>query len=390
MEQKHIAVLTATRAEYGLLRPVIRALEAEPMLQVSVLVTGAHLERAFGYTVEDIEQDGVAIAARIPILDGDDSPLGMSRAMARALEGFGKHFSENRYDALVVLGDRYETLAVCAAATNARIPIAHLHGGETTEGAIDEAMRHAITKMSYWHFTSNAAHRRRVIRLGEHPDRVFDVGATGVENALTMPLMTKVELEKELAFSLEPPYAVATFHPVTLDGESVDAAFAQLAAALDTFPDLRVIFTKSGADAGGRQLNRLIDEYAASRARVLAVSSLGAQRYLSAVKHANLVIGNSSSGIIEAPSFHVPTVNIGDRQRGRLQAASIINCPCERGAIQGAVERALSAEFRASLEGMTNPYGQGDTSAKISAVLRTALSKPVDLKKTFYDGEVER
>ena len=392
MTEKHIALLTATRAEYGLLRPVLRALEAQPGLRVSVLVTGAHLEPAFGNTVKEIEEDGVTVAARIPILDGEDGPEGMSRAMARALEGFSAHFAACRYDMLVVLGDRYETLAVCCAATNARIPIAHLHGGETTEGAIDEAMRHAITKMSYLHFVSNADHRRRVIQLGEHPDRVFDVGATGVENALTETLMTREELAQELNFPLDAPYAVATFHPVTLDEEDVDTAFARLAAALDACPDLRVVFTKSGADAGGRRMNQLIDDFAATRERVLAVSSLGTRRYLSAVKHAALVIGNSSSGIIEAPSFRVPTVNIGNRQRGRMQAASVINCPCEQAAITAAVRRALSEEFRITLTGVTNPYGDGHASEKIAAVIAATLAAgPIDLQKSFYDiGEAER
>ncbi len=388
MREKHIGVLTSTRAEYGLLRPVIRALAEKPELRVSVLVTGAHLEPAFGHTVEEIEKDGFAIAVRVPILDGDDSPQGMSRAMARALEGFGGHFADYPYDMLVVLGDRYETLAVCCAATNARIPIAHLHGGETTQGAIDEAMRHAITKMSCLHFTSNAAHRQRVIQLGEHPDRVFDVGATGVENALTELLLSREELEEDLGFSLDGPYAVATFHPVTLDDGDVDTAFAELRAALDAFPHLRVIFTKSGADAGGRRLNELVDAYGAARDQVLAVSSLGTRRYLSAVKHAALVIGNSSSGIIEVPSFRVPTVNIGNRQRGRMQAASVINCPCERAAIEAAVEQALSEKFRASLANVINPYGNGHTSEKIAAILADALAAgPIDLQKPFYDVE---
>lgn len=387
MTKHTIAVLTSTRAEYGLLRPVIRALTKEPGLQVSVLVTGTHLEAAFGYTVEEIEQDGFTIAARIPIVNEEDSSLGMSRTMAATLAHFGEHFAACRYDMLVVLGDRYETLAVCCAATNARIPIAHLHGGETTEGAIDEAMRHAITKMSYLHFTSNATHRRRVIQLGEQPDRVFDVGATGVENALTEPLLNREELEKSLNFSLNAPYAVATFHPATLDNQEVETAFHELSAALDAFPNLRVIFTKSGADAGGRRLNEAIDTYAGDhRHRVLAVSSLGTRRYLSAMKHAALVIGNSSSGIIEAPSFRVPTVNIGDRQRGRMQASSVVNCPCDRVAIESAVRRVLSADFQSTLADTTNPYGNGHTSDQIATIIKRTLTKgPIQLKKMFYD-----
>ena len=386
MTEKHIAVVTSTRAEYGLLRPVIRALSARDGLRVSVLVTGSHLEDAFGGTVKEIEEDGVAIAARIPIVDGEDSTAGMSRTMAAALTGFGAHFAAHRYDLLVVLGDRYEMLAVCAADTNARIPIAHLHGGETTEGAVDEAMRHSITKMSYLHFVSNADHRRRVIQLGEAPDRVFDVGAVGVENALQEPLMTREELTAQVGLPMDKPYAVVTFHPVTLDDGGVEDDFEELTAALDAFPDMAVLFTKSGADVGGRRLNALVDDYAAARDRVTAVDSLGMRRYLSAVKHAAVVIGNSSSGIIEVPSLGVPTVNIGDRQRGRMQADSVINCPCERSAIETAVKKAVSEELRGTLTQVVNPYGDGHTSEKIAAVIERVLTRgKIDLKKPFYD-----
>ncbi len=382
---KRIAVLTATRAEYGLLRPIIRALTAQPGVEVAVLVTGAHLEPAFGLTVREVETDGFPIAARIPILDGDDSPAGMSRAMARALEGFGNHFADTPYDALIVLGDRYEAAAVCAAATNARIPIAHLHGGETTAGAVDEAYRHAITKMSYWHFTSNDAHRRRVIQLGEHPSRVHNVGAVGVENALNTPLLTPAQLSESLHFDLARPYMVVAFHPATLDDMDTGTAFAHLAGALDAYPDLQVLFTKTGADAGGRRLNQLIDGYASTRARVLAVDNLGTCRFLSAVKHAALVIGNSSAGIIEVPAFGVPTVNIGNRQKGRVAAASVIHCPCEQGAIEAAMARALAT----GVQPVDNPYGDGHTSQKVAAILVKRLDSPIDLKKGFYDIEGE-
>lgn len=384
MDKYTVAVLTATRAEYGLLRPVIQALSRQEVFQVSVLVTGAHLSPAFGYTVEEVRRDGFSIGAEIPILDELDTPLGMSCAMAKALTGFGEHFAAHQYDLLVVLGDRYETLAVCCAAMNARIPIAHLHGGETTEGAVDEAVRHAITKMSLLHFVSHADHRRRVIQLGEAPERVFDVGATGVENALHTPLLTKTALAKELGFPLDGPYVVATFHPTTLEGDE-EGQFAQLAAALDAFPSLSVVFTKANADAGGRRLNALIEEYAARRPHVLAVTSLGTARYLSAVKHSALVVGNSSSGLLEAPSFRVPTVNIGNRQKGRLRAASVIDCPCETAAITAAIRRALSPDFRAGLSSVVNPYGDGDTSRRIASILTRELSQGLCLEKPFYD-----
>lgn len=385
---KEIAVITATRAEYGLLKPVILALQASPAFRVSVLVTGAHLSEAFGYTVREIEQDQIPIAARIPILSDSDSPRGVSQTMSNALLGFSAYFEAHRPDAVMVLGDRYEILAVCCAAMNARIPILHLHGGETTQGAIDEAIRHSITKMSFLHFTSNAQHRKRVIQLGEQPDRVFDVGAPGVENALHLPLLTKEELAQSIGFPLKRSYAIVTFHPVTLENASPEQQLSELFAAMDTF-DLDYIITKSNADAGGQAINRAIDAYAKMRSNVAAFDSLGLVRYLSAVKYSAAVIGNSSSGIIEAPSFGVPTVNIGDRQKGRMQAQSIIQCKPEKADICRAMSLALSKPFRETAAHVRNPYGDGNTSQKIVSILEREFSKEIDLKKTFYDIDFE-
>lgn len=385
---KEIAVITATRAEYGLLKPVILALQASPAFRVSVLVTGAHLSEAFGYTVREIEQDQIPIAARIPILSDSDSPRGVSQTMSNALLGFSAYFEAHRPDAVMVLGDRYEILAVCCAAMNARIPILHLHGGETTQGAIDEAIRHSITKMSFLHFTSNAQHRKRVIQLGEQPDRVFDVGAPGVENALRLPLLTREALAQSIGFPLKRSYAIVTFHPVTLENAAPEQQLSELFAAMDTF-DLDYIITKSNADAGGQTINRAIDAYAKTRCNVAAFDSLGLVRYLSAIKYSAAVIGNSSSGIIEAPSFGVPTVNIGDRQKGRMQAQSIIQCEPEKTDICRAMSLALSKPFREKAAHARNPYGDGNTSQKIVSILEREFSKAIDLKKTFYDIDFE-
>lgn len=381
---KEIAVVTATRAEYGLLKPVILALQASPHFAVSVLVTGTHLSKAFGYTVQEIKKDNIHITAEIPILSDSDSPRGVSQTMSNALLGFSAYFEAHRPDAVMVLGDRYEILAVCCAAMNERIPILHLHGGETTQGAIDEAIRHSITKMSALHFTSNEQHRKRVIQLGEQPSRVFNVGAPGVENVLHMPLMSKSELEQSLGFSLDKRYAVVTFHPVTLENVLPEQQLYELFAAMDAF-DLHYIVTKSNADTGGQRINRALDAFAKTRRNVAVYDSLGMNRYLSAVKYCAAVVGNSSSGIIEAPSFGVPTVNIGDRQKGRMQADSVIQCQPTKEDISRAMALALSDSFRSRIRHVKNPYGDGNTSGKIVSILEEQFSKGIDLKKSFYD-----
>lgn len=385
MGKKRIAVLTATRAEYGILRPLIERIYADRDLELSLLVTGAHLSAEFGNTYQEILDDGFPIAVKIPILETGDSAAAVSKTMANALGAFGGYFEENRADMLVVLGDRYETIAVCLAAMNARIPIAHLHGGEITEGAVDDAIRHAITKLSYLHFPSTQAYAERIIQLGESPDRVFPVGAMGVENIKKVPLLSREELEASIGFSLEDAYAVVTFHPVTLEDGSAESQFRALSDALDDF-DMRYIITKANADAGGRIINRMIDQYAQTHDNVYAASSLGMRRYLSAVKYSTMVIGNSSSGIIEAPSFQVPTVNIGDRQRGRTAAASVIHCKADREEIRKAMEEAAVMKRRLEKEPVQNPYEMEGTSEKIIAVCKDfLLHDRIDLKKPFYD-----
>lgn len=388
--KKRIAVLTATRAEYGLLKPVIEALNRCEDFQPEVVVTGAHMSPEFGLTYQEILDDGIAIDKKIEMLLSSDTAVSISKSMGLAMISFAEYFDESRPDALLVLGDRYETLAVCCAAMNARIPIIHLHGGEATEGNIDEAVRHSITKMSYLHFTSTKEYRKRVIQLGEAPERVFVTGAIGVENAVNCDFMSREELESSLCFSFVNDFAVVTFHPVTLDSRSAEKQFGQLLKAFDIFPGMNYLFTKANADAGGRIINKMINEYVSKHENAIGVESLGVRRYLSALKLCSMVIGNSSSGILEAPSFQIPTINIGDRQAGRIQADSIINCRPECADIVRAIQTAVSDRFQKKLKTTANPYGDGKTSDKIVKILQKEfIGKEISLKKKFYDIDFE-
>lgn len=384
--KKIISVLTATRAEYGLLKPVITKLLECNELDVRIVATGMHLSIKYGLTYKEIEEDGFVIDKKIDILEESNTESSISKSMGTALIKFSDYFDELKPNLLIVLGDRYETLAVCCAAMNARIPIAHLYGGETTEGAVDEAIRHAITKMSYLHFTSISEYRKRVIQLGESPDRVFQVGALGIENILKTNLLSKEELEKSIQFKLNQPYAVVTFHPVTLENNTVKEQFQNLLCALDQHQELKYILTKANADANGEVINAMIDEYASKHHNVIAYPSLGMLRYLSALKYCKMVIGNSSSGIIEAPSFGIPTINIGDRQKGRTQSDSVINCTVSSQDISVAINLALSDEFIKSASNTINPYGDGYTSDRIVNIIREyVLENKINLKKRFYD-----
>lgn len=386
---KKIGIVTATRAEYGLLSPIIKKLNQDACFDVRVVATGAHLSPEFGLTYREIEKDKIEIDQKIEILMSSDTPVSISKSMGLAMISFAEYFDRTNPDMLMVLGDRYETLAVCCAAMNAQIPIAHLYGGETTEGAIDESIRHAITKMSYLHFTSTEEYRRRVIQLGEVPERVFKVGAMGVENILSMELLTKEALEASIAFKLDNPYAVVTFHPVTLEKNQVEQQFDELLKACDAHPEMRFIFTKANSDAHGRIINQMIDDYACKHENAIAFESLGMLRYLSALKYAQMVIGNSSSGLIEVPSFHIPTINIGDRQKGRIQGETVINCAPEKDAILKAIDQANAPDFRKSIQDAVNLYGDGKSSGKIIEVITDFLMNDrIDLKKKFYDIEV--
>ncbi|MBR4329902.1 MAG: UDP-N-acetylglucosamine 2-epimerase (hydrolyzing) [Candidatus Riflebacteria bacterium] len=388
--KKTICIFTATRAEYGLLKAIIKALIADETFNIKVVATAAHLSPEFGMTYQEIEDDGIKIDRKIETLLSSDTPSAVSKSMGLTMIGFADYFAETKPDAFMVLGDRYEALAAVCAAFNARIPIIHLYGGDTTEGAADEAYRHSISKMSYLHFTSTEEYRKRVIQLGESPERVFEVGEIGIENAINTRLLSLKELSKSLGIELSNNFALGTFHPVTLENNSSEKQIKAILKALNKHKDMQFIFTKANADTNGRIINKILEDYCEKHERFYLFSSLGMLRYLSAIKHAKFVIGNSSSGLIEAPSYKIPTINIGDRQKGRLMASSVICCEPTQTDVEKAVEKALSPEFRKIAAKTLNPYGDGKTSMKIVKIIKKIFSKPVDLKKKFYDIPIKK
>ncbi len=376
---RKIAVFTGTRAEYGLLYWLLKDIKADPDLELQLLVSAMHLSPEFGMTYKQIEKDGFIINEKVEMLLSSDSAVGTAKSIGLGVIGFADALTRMKPDILVILGDRFEALAVAQTAMILRIPIAHIHGGEITEGAYDDAIRHAITKLSFLHFTSAETHRNRVIQLGESPERVFNVGAVGLDHLMRSKFMSIDELEESLNFKLKKPYLLVTYHPVTLASEPAKETFLNLLSAIDEFSDLQVILTYPNADDGGREIIPLLEEYASKNSeRVLAIPSLGQKRYLSAVKHAQAVIGNSSSGIIEVPSFGMPTVNIGERQRGRLAAESVISCAPNTESIMEAINIALTSNF----EQVVNPYGKGQASEAILEELKIAELTEI---KTFYD-----
>ncbi|SFT33572.1 GDP/UDP-N,N'-diacetylbacillosamine 2-epimerase (hydrolysing) [Lachnospiraceae bacterium XBD2001] len=383
---KRIAVVTATRAEYGLLAPVIKELrkQEDSGFRAELIVTGTHLSKKYGMTVHEIENDGVRIDYQVPISVASETELDISRNQAEVLVKFTELFVKERFDAIVLLGDRYETLAVAIAAGNTRTPIFHLCGGDTTEGAIDEWIRHSITKMSYLHFVTNEDSRRRVIQMGEDPSRVFNYGSTSIDNVLQAADMTKKEALDSIGLP-DCKYALCTYHPVTMEGESVDYQIGEFLEAIKAFPEIEFIVTKSNADQGGARINKLLDEAETSIENLHVYTSLGVRRYLSLMKSAEFVLGNSSSGIIEAPAFGVPTVNIGDRQRGRLQAKSIINCNSDFNSICIAITKARENAFVGNCRESKGVYGLGNASVKIANTIFDKLGKSkIDLMKAFY------
>ena len=385
---KKITIVTSTRADYGLFKPLIKRLSEEKGIRLSIVATGMHLSSEFGLTYKEIENDGFFIDKKIDIQVSSDTNIAMAKTMGLAVISFSDYLLENKPDLLIVLGDRYEIMAVAMAASVLNIPIAHIHGGETTQGAVDEAYRHSITKMSQIHLTSTEAYRKRVIQMGEQPQTVYNVGALGVENIMRAPLMSLEELSDSMKFPLtEKEYAVVTFHPVTLEDGTVETQVNELLLALDEYRDMKFIITKSNADAGGRSINKILDEYAQKRDNIYLVTSLGLTRYLTALKYAAFMIGNSSSGILEGPASKLPTINIGDRQKGRIQARSIINCSPSREEIIDAINKALSKEFSSIAACTDNPYGDGNTSKRIVDIINSYLKKEIDIKKQFYDIE---
>ena len=381
---RNVCVFTSTRADYGLLRGVIRGVNEASDLRLQILASGSHLSPDFGMTIAEIRNDGYEPDQMVEMLLSSDSKVGVTKSMGLALIGYGEALNRLGPDLAVVLGDRFETLCFAVTAHVLGIPLAHLCGGETTEGAIDEAFRHAITKMASLHFASCEIYRKRIIQLGEAPERVFNVGAPGIENIRNVDFMGLEDLAASIAYDLHLPFFMVTYHPETLEQDRSATHFRELLQALDHFSDHQVLFTKANADAEGRIINFLIDEYVAANSdRCVTVASLGMRRYLSAVRFADVVIGNSSSGIVEVPTLKVPTVNIGDRQRGREQAASVVDCRPWADDIRAAIANVLRPDFRRSLAGVTNPYEQEGTAEKIIAVLRSADTR--FLKKRFYD-----
>ena len=381
---RRICVVTGSRAEYGLLRPLLQRLKDADDLELCLVATGMHLAPRFGYTVDEITADGFTIDGRIDCdLEGDSRPS-ILRSMAKVLEGFSSLLPELQPDVLVLLGDRFEILAVAQSALILGIPIAHLCGGEVTEGAFDDPIRHSITKMSCLHFVAAEDYRRRVIQLGEPPESVFMVGSIALDTLREIELLDREHFQQSIGFRLRERNLLVTYHPQTISATSVEESFRSLLQALDGFPELGIIFTKPNADSGGQRISDLIDEFVrAANGRAVAHTSLGHLRYLSAVRHCDAVVGNSSSGLIEVPALRRPTVNIGERQKGRLRARSVLDCGGSSAEIAQAIERALSAEFQAIAADPQSPYeGDGRASQKILDVLR---SSPLSVRKSFYD-----
>ncbi|MUT65006.1 UDP-N-acetylglucosamine 2-epimerase (hydrolyzing) [Paenibacillus sp. NEAU-GSW1] len=383
---RKICVVTGSRAEYGLLYPLLKEIKSDSELQLQIAVTGMHLSPEFGLTYNEILNDGFQIDEKVEMLLSSDTAVGVTKSMGLGLVGFADAFHRLQPDIVVLLGDRYEIMAAAQAAMIANIPIAHLHGGESTEGAVDEAIRHSITKMAHLHFTSTDTYRNRVIQLGEQPERVFNVGAIGLDNIKELELLSKEQLEQSIDFKLGAVNFLVTYHPLTIGGRSSEDSTLELLSALDRFEHARIIFTKPNSDADGRIIGRLIDDYVRSRSdRTVSFQSLGKLRYLSALQYVDAVIGNSSSGIIEVPMFKKPTVDIGDRQKGRMKGSSIIETAEDRDSIVQAIALALNPAFRDDhVQRAANIYGSGRAAKQIKQCLKQADLNGI-LRKTFYD-----
>ena len=381
---KKICVVTGTRAEYGLLYWLMKEIEQEQDLKLQVIVTGMHLSPEFGLTYREVERD-FKINKKVEMLLSSDTVIGITKSMGLAQISFSEAYADLEPDLVVLLGDRYEIFSAASAAMIARIPIAHLHGGETTEGAFDEAIRHAITKMSHLHFTAAEDYRNRVIQLGESPERVFNVGGMGIENIKRLKLLNKSDLEDAISFKLAKRNLLVTFHPVTLEKDSPKGDFQNLLGVLDQLQDTHIIFTKANSDTDGRIINQMIDKYVIEHpATSIAFTSMGQLRYLSALQFMDAVVGNSSSGILEAPSFKISTVNIGNRQKGRLRADSVIDCTAKSQDIYQAILSIYSEVFKSKLLNVINPYGDGLASKKIVDVIKLVHLDQL-IKKSFYD-----
>jgi UDP-hydrolysing UDP-N-acetyl-D-glucosamine 2-epimerase len=383
---RKIAVITGTRAEYGLLYHIIKGIHDDPALQLQLVVTSMHLSPEFGMTVKEIENHGFPVAEKVDMLLSSDSEEAVSTSMGLGIIGFAKAYARLRPDIIVLLGDRFEIHAAASAAVPFRIPVAHIHGGESTEGAMDELFRHSITKLSHLHFAVTQAYADRIKQMGEQPENIFVTGAPGLDSINKLHLMDKEQLAEELGLPANRKWGIVTFHPVTLEKESTESQIKEMLHALDSFPQIHWIFTFPNADMESRTIIKYIKAYVEdNKERASAFVSLGQLRYLSALKAAAVMVGNSSSGIIEAPSFELPVVNIGSRQDGRIRAKNVIDVPdCKSDKIEDAVKEALSNSFRDSLKGLKNPYGDGTASVRIVDILKnTDLDRMI--KKHFYD-----
>ena len=381
---RKICVITGTRAEFGLLRPLIELIANDKELQLQLIATGMHLSPEFGYTLNEITEAGFMVDKKVECLLSSDSSIGVSKTIALAISGFADALAELTPDLVVVLGDRTEILGAVIATAMANIPIAHLYGGETTEGAYDEAIRHSITKFSHLHFTSTEAYRKRVIQLGEHPDTVFNVGAIGLDAIKKLPLLDKASFEQAIGFKLKERNILITYHPVTLEKEAPIETFENVLTALDELTDTALIFTHANSDKNGRIINKMITEYVSShKDKAVEFKSLGQLRYLSALQFVDFVIGNSSSGMTEVPAFYIPTINIGDRQKGRINCESVINSNNSLEDIKKSITFALDKTFRKKRQQQELLYGNGTTAEKILQIIKE--HNHISIKKSFYN-----
>ena len=383
---RKLCVVTGTRAEYGLLSRLMWMIKDSDQTQLQIIATNMHLSPKYGNTYQEIEKDGFTIDKKIPILeDGKDDANATLKSMAKALAGFADAYDELKPDMVVVLGDRYEILAAATAALIERIPIAHIHGGEITEGAYDDAIRHSITKMSHLHFASTQDYRRRIIQLGEQPDTVWYVGAIGVENIKKLPLMRKEEIEESINFKLDENTVLVTYHPVTLGAHTAEHDIKEFIAALEERKDLRIVFTMPNSDTGAQAIVDAVNAFVANNSdRAVAYKSLGIKRYLSVMKYASAVVGNSSSGLVEVPSFGIPTLNIGDRQKGRIAADSVFNCETDKSSILQGLDIIMSPAFKQEAKVVNNPYDKEGTAQAIFDVISTYPLEQLK-QKHFYD-----
>lgn len=385
MKKRKICIVTGSRAEYGLLYWLMKEIQADSNMQLQLIATGMHLSPEFGLTYSQIEDDGFAIDAKIEMLLSSDTASGMSKSMGLGMIGFADALTRLAPDIVVVLGDRFEILAAAQSASLQGIAVAHISGGEVTMGAVDDWIRHSISKSAWWHFVATEQYRRRVIQLGESPERVFNVGDPGLDSIRRLSLLDRPALAGDLGIALHPPLFLVTYHPATLGSRPPEQAFAEVLAALDAFPEASILLTKPNADAGGRRLAAMAEDWTSRRqSPTLCITSLGQLRYLSVMRHCDAVIGNSSSGIVEAPALKVPTVNIGNRQAGRLLASSIIDCREDRESIVGAIQSALSPDFKKSLPDTVSLYGDTEASRHIKQILANSYL-PSSLAKRFHD-----